>query len=314
MKLDYKILWLDDKIKSVVLADYEEDIDELKVYIKSLGFNETIDFVRTEEELFSKLGEVGEYDLIMTDYHLDEINGVSRNGDDIIKTIREKDIFTEIMFYSAQGEVKDTDRLDRITFFESFRVLGNDHYEKIFNKAKDLIELTVRKFQHIVAMRGMIMNETSDLDMQMLNIIKQALKSQNISFDELAPKIYDELNELYDKKNRFVNECRDTDKFIELTKDNFVFSADYKIKTLGQILGSLNVEDFSSEYKDEINSMRNKFAHAVLLEDEHTGRKFFKHGESGLTFDEELCKKIRTDITKHRNNLNKISEALSQSQ
>ena len=120
MKLDYKILWLDDKIKSVVLTDYEDDIEDLKDYIKSLGFKETIDFVRTEDELFSKLDEVREYDLILTDYHLDEIKGNTRNGDDIIKTIRERDIFTEIMFYSAQGEVKDTDRLDRITFFESF--------------------------------------------------------------------------------------------------------------------------------------------------------------------------------------------------
>lgn len=157
------------------------------------------------------------------------------------------------------------------------------------------------------------MNETSDLDMKMLEIIKQALKSENISFDELAPKIYDELNDLYNSKNRFVNDCRDTGKFVALTKDNFVFSADYKIKTLGQILRSLKIEDFSSEYKDEINSMRNKFAHAVLLEDKDSGRKFFKHGESGMTFDEDLCKKIRMDITKHRNNLNKISVALNQS-
>lgn len=75
MKLEYKILWLDDKIESVVIPDYEDDIKELKAYVKSLGFKETIDMVRTEEELFAKLDEVGEYDLIMTDYHLDETKG-----------------------------------------------------------------------------------------------------------------------------------------------------------------------------------------------------------------------------------------------
>ncbi len=100
-------------------------------------------------------------------------------------------------------------------------------------------------------------------------------------------------------------------KFIKLTTDNFVFSADYKIKTLGQILGSLNIKDFSGEYKEEINSMRNKFAHAILQKDKETGREYFKHGESGLTFDEVLCKKIRTDIIKYRKNFNETYAKLN---
>lgn len=308
MKLDYKILWLDDKMEEIIQDDYPRDIVD---YLEEQGFNPQIITVNNESEFFDNLND--SYDLILTDYHLNETAKNTRNGDKIVEDVRSKNIFTEIMFYSAQGDLVDTIKLDRITFFDTKRATGNVHYEKIISKAITLIELTIRKFQHIVTMRGLIMNETSDLDMKMLEIIKQALKSENISFDELAPKIYDELNDLYNSKNRFVNDCRDTGKFVALTKDNFVFSADYKIKTLGQILRSLKIEDFSSEYKDEINSMRNKFAHAVLLEDKDSGRKFFKHGESGMTFDEDLCKKIRMDITKHRNNLNKISVALNQS-
>ena len=74
------------------------------------------------------------------------------------------------------------------------------------------------------------------------------------------------------------------------------------MRLLGQILQSLNTANFSEEYKEDINSMRNKFAHSILLKDEKTGRDYFKHGESGLTFDENLCKKIRTDIIKYRKN------------
>jgi hypothetical protein len=175
----------------------------------------------------------------------------------------------------------------------------------------ELIELTIKKFQHIVTMRGMIMNETCGLDMQMLSIIKSALNNNKLDFKELATKIYDELNSLYNSKNKFVNECREKGKFIKLTKDNFVFSADYKIKTLGQILLHLNEKDFSTEYHEAINLMRNKFAHAVLIKDEKSGREYFKHGDSGLTFDNDLCKQIRRDIIKYKNDfditLSKIS-------
>ncbi|WP_444647751.1 hypothetical protein [Flavobacterium columnare] len=304
MKLDYKILWLDDKMDVILDGEYD---NEIKNFLFEEGFNPIIITTKNEKEFFSHLDD--SFDLIMTDYHLNEKEGTTRDGDIIIKEVREKSIFTEIMFYSAQGEVVDTVKLDRITFVDTRKIVGNDHYEKLIGRSLNLIRLTIKKFQHIVAMRGMIMNETSTLDMQMLDIIKKSLDNDKVNFDELAPRIYDELNQLYNSKNKFVDECRDSGKFKSLAKDNFVFSAEYKIKTLGQILTSLELEDFSEKYKEEINSIRNKFAHAILLKDEN-GREYFKHGESGLTFDENLCRKIRLDIIKHKNNFDELQSIL----
>jgi CheY-like chemotaxis protein len=296
MKIDYKILWLDDKMDEILFDDYPR---EIYTFLSDQGFEPHITTVKNEKEFFENLND--SFDLILTDFHLNETTSSTRNGDAIIEEVRKRSIFTEIMFYSAQGDVADTIKKDRITFFDTRKATGNIHYEKIVEKAIILIGLTIKKFQHVVVMRGMIMNETSSLDMQMLSIIKLALKHKDIKFDELAPEIYDELNNLYNSKNKFVNECREAGKFNNLTNDNFVFSADYKIKTLGKILLSLDLADFSEEYKEEINLMRNKFAHAILYKDD-TGREYFKHGESGLTFDENLCKKIRIDISKHRKN------------
>lgn len=299
MKLDYKILWLDDKIKSVVLADYEDDIEDLKTYIKSLGFKETIDFVRTEEELFSKLDEAGEYDLIMTDYHLDETKGNTRNGDDIIKTIRERDIFTEIMFYSAQGEVKDTDRLDRITFFESFRVLGDDHYEKIFRKAKELIELTVRKFQNIVTMRGMIMHETSDLDLTIQEILKSII--ENGETEAIV-------NIIKKKKIKSTNDFlkKRIDQFENL--DDFLINigADHRLRALVRNLPDDERKSLLETYKEKIIDVRNQFAHATLDIDSNT---FIT--KNGKEFNEELCKQVRLDIINHKENLDKLKAELN---
>lgn len=305
MKLDYKILWLDDKMDVIIEGLYD---NEIRDYLIDQGFNPIIETVKNEKDFFAKLDD--SFDLILTDYHLNESKGIARNGDTIIKEVRDASVFTEIMFYSAQGEVVDTIKMDRITFVDTRKSTIRDHNAAVIDRAKKLISLTIKKFQHIVSMRGMIMNETSSLDMQMLDIIGRALKSDLVNFDELAPKIYDELNELYSQKNRFVNECRETGKFKELTKDSFVFSSEYKIMTLGQILIGLKVDDFSSEYKEEINSIRNKFAHAVLLKDE-AGREYFKHGQSGLTFDENLCRKIRKDINKHRINFDNVLKKIS---
>lgn len=303
MKIDYKILWLDDKIKSVVLTDYEDDIEDLKEYIKSLGFKETIDFVRTEEELFTKLDEVREYDLIMTDYHLDEIKGNTRNGDDIIKTIRERDIFTEIMFYSAQGEVKDTDRLDRITFFESFKVLGDDHYEKIFRKAKELIELTVRKFQNIVAMRGMIMHETSILDEFCFELISGYLTKTDSQ--KVKESIFDEIISFYKRKFEEVSKYKKNGRIDKVLSDPLLFSFSQRANTLKSIIEEINFDDFIDEFKQRVIKIRNQFAHSIL-EINEDGIEVFRNKSEDITFDEELCKQIRLDIINHKENLDSL--------
>ena len=91
---------------------------------------------------------------------------------------------------------------------------------------------------------------------------------------------------------------------------HFLFSADYKIEALSKILQSLKIKDFSSDYKTEIITIRNKFAHAILEKDEKTGREYFKHGEDGITFDEDFCKTIRKNINKHKQNLDDLQSKI----
>lgn len=295
MKIEYKILWLDDKIQDFIDDNLVKEIED---HLIAEGFKPIIDTTPKVDEFLSKLDN--SYDLILTDYHMKDMT-----GDKIVEEIRkpERSIYTEILFYTAMADLKDTHKISRVSFLETNGRIGS-HEETIIEETKKLIDLTIKKFQHIVAMRGMIMHETSSLDMQMLSIIETALKKNKVNLDKLAPKIYDELNELFNTKNKFVDRCRATESFNDLTKDNFVFSAEYKIKTLSQILTYLDISDFSEEYKKEINTIRNKFAHSVLLKDEN-GREYFKHGESGLTFDEKLCKKIRSDINKYKEDFEK---------
>ena len=304
MKLEYKILWLDDKIDEFIK---DRHIDKIKNYLAEEGFVAEIITVKYVPEFFEKLDN--SFDLILTDFHMNEMN-----GDQVVKQIRkDSHIFTEILFYTAQADLKNIDKLDRISFLQTKR----NHHKEVVAKVKNLIGLTILKFHDIVVMRGMIMNETSDMDNQKLEMIKQYISKKEISeTNVLKNDILEKIDEHFTKKLECVNgDWKNKDNGLsKLIKDNFVFSADYKIQTLGWILNKLSLEDFSECYKDEIINLRNKFAHATLLEEkdenEKVIRKYFKKGD--ITFDQEYSKTIRANITKHKKNLKIIKDKLNE--
>ena len=300
MKLEYKILWLDDKIEEFKEL---EVIEEVETHLKENGFIPNIITVDNSTDFFIHLND--SYDLILTDFHMNDMN-----GDEVVQTIRSNkySVMTEILFYTAKADLKDAKKISRVSFLET-NSTTDAHIEKVISRTIELIDLTVKKFQHIVTMRGMIMHETSSLDTLMITIIKKALKNDNIDFSTLSKEIYAQLIALFSQKIDFVEECKEKNNFNKLTKDNFVFSAKYKISTLSKILENLKLSDFSTEYDEEINSIRNKFAHAELQTNED-GREFFKYKEEGIDFDAELCKKIRENIIKHKNNLDNLNTQL----
>lgn len=300
MKLEYKILWLDDYIKDFIDL---EAIEEIEKHLTANGFIPNVKTVKKSSDFFAVLDD--SYDLILTDFHMNDMN-----GDEVVEQIRSSkySVMTEILFYTAKADLKDTQKISRVSFLET-NASTDEHIEKVISRTIELIDLTIKKFQNIVTMRGMIMHETSTLDVEMLEIIKKALINENLNFEELSITIYDQLIDLFTQKTEFVQECKRKMNFNQLTKDNFVYSAKYKILTLSKILEDLKIADFSAEYDDEINSIRNKFAHAVLEKD-NDGREFFKHKEDGIDFNENLCKVIRENIIKHKHNLDKIKEEL----
>lgn len=305
MQIEYKILWLDDQIDSFIDDEY---VEEIKNYLEDEGFEATIETVDNAIDFFEKLDM--SYDLILTDYHMDKMN-----GDRVVEQIRNTSkIFSEILFYTAKGDLKDICKIDRVSFLQTDSK-GDTHEKAVVEKIKFLINLTIQKFHDIVVMRGMIMNETSDMDNQKLEMIQNYInKSASEKTEGLKLDILNQINTLFSEKLKYVDGDWKTNEngLKKLMKDNFVFSADYKIKTLSWILKDISEADFSKEYQDEIIKIRNKFAHSRLEVDSETGRKYFKHGEDGLTFDENLCKTIRINIKKHKENLKTLQQKINE--
>lgn len=303
MQIEYKILWLDDQIDSFIDDEY---VEEVKTYLENEGFEATIDTTNNATDFFSKLDK--SYDLILTDYHMGEMN-----GDKVVEKIRnDSKIFAEILFYTARADLQDIIKIDRISFLETASS-GETHENAVIAKIKSLINLTLHKFHDIVVMRGMIMNETSDMDNLKLEMIKKYIDDSDVEkTKDLKLGILEQINaHLAGKLTNVNGEWKSKENGLKkLIKDDFVFSAEYKIKALAWILNDLSLNDFSEDYQKEIIRIRNKFAHAKLLIEPETGRKYFKHGETGLTFDETLCKEIRTNIKKHKANLKGLEEKI----
>jgi hypothetical protein len=198
------------------------------------------------------------------------------------------------MFYSAQGEVVDTVKLDRITFVDTRKSIIRDHNEAVIDRAIKLIDLTIKKFQHIVAMRGMIMNETSSLDVEMQNLLLSIISQKGV--DSVIPTIKSKYIESNSEFNDEMNKIDDID--LILVK----IGATHRWRAVVRNLEKGENKSIFNDFEKEIISIRNQFAHAILHKDEQ-GREYFKHGKSGLVFNEDLCKKIRMDIIKHRQNL-----------
>lgn len=295
MKIEYKILWLDDKRKEI-----EEDgyLQEVKDYLIENSFLPCVYLVDNDQHFFSLLND--DFDLILTDYHLND-NHEKRNGDVIIEEIRARSVQTEIMFYSAQGDVKDTIKMDRITFVETKKIAGDNHYEKLVNKVIGLIQLTIKKFQHIIPMRGMIIQEASNLESDMLEIIVSYLQKKDNK--DLKGIIFDSLLQFHNEKHNKVSKYKAKDNIGKILEDSLLISSYQRAIALSYILKSENKCDFIEDFKEKIIRIRNEFAHVKLLKDNETGKEFFQLKNGEKVFDANLCLEIRKDLIKHRSNM-----------
>lgn len=236
----------------------------------------------------------------MTDYNLKEKEGETRDGDLIVKAVRDKSIFTEIIFYSARGEVKDTYKLDRITFVETNK-MTDPHQEALIKEVLKLIDLTIKKFQHIVVMRGMIMHETSSLDVLIADILVKLIeKGDKNSKIATIKKKYLETTKDFETE---INKIDNLERILQ------IIGADHRVRGVLRNIEDGEIKKILNSYTKEVISIRNKFAHAVLEEDGN-GDEIFKNKKENIIFNANYCKEIRQNITKHKANLDNLAEKL----
>ncbi len=314
MKLNYKILWIDDQIEDIINLGIKDDIQE---HLENLEFGVTIDCYETRDIAEEKLKK-NKYDLILSDYNIGQDENM---GDALVEWIRRNEIFTEVLFYSVQRNFEQTlSGTDRISYFGLYE---DEAYKEFKEKVFWLIKQTVLKFEELTPMRGLVMAETSILDSKVENILSDYFTVDNSERDKLRKEILEKIeNSLLGNfsKNEGFNRGLLTLKLSGKSSSDIVKSRTYDaskkartVENLIQLHGMAENEnfiDFFAKYEKDVIETRNKLAHARSEIIDEIEWLIINDGDAEK-YDAEACKEIRKCLKKYSDCLDELHTVVS---
>ena len=297
MKLNYYVLWVEDDD-----SWFKTTSELFSETIFDYGFNPIIQREKKLEEVIEEIHKTGliKFDILLIDFNLRD----SESGESVIDSIRNNNIFTDIIFYSSDKQ-SIIDSIKENLFegvYHSDRKELEDKFEKVF-------KTTIKKIEEINSMRGLIVGETSELDALIDEHLDFYIKSPFIDKFEIDNFLNDQIFVKLEGKLSFLKK-----EYANTGLKGIVphFEAIRKWELLRGILKANKthkpyISDFlilNARYQDDVIDIRNKFAHAqIIINDD--GKEVLKAfiGNKHFEFDEDAFKKIREDLIKHRNAL-----------
>ncbi len=312
MRLKYKILWVEND------SDWAESIeDDLKEIIEGdYGFVLVWDLFAKQDEKI----KYNDYDLILMDLNLES----EPSGDVLIKNIRDREIYTDVIFYSADGLQKIKQKAQALDL-EGVYYSGRDK-DLFLNKVKVVIQTTIRKVQDLNNLRGLVMAETSELDKKMEEIclsffVQNKTDKSDAVFEEILKGLEkDYLNKL-EQSTQCDKKC--THKIRKQTSiegmiSNMSFDSSRKARAIKKIMEEKDIPfndyitgDFYESYLKDIIGTRNLLAHSYSrINDEGTEVLVSKKDGQDIVFDEKTIKEIRQKILLYEKMLDDLYDGL----
>lgn len=291
MNLKYRILWVEDERDWVA-----SEIEFIKSFLEQHGF--TLEYENPEK--YEDL-EFSKFDIIIVDYNLAN----DEEGQDVIEKIRNKELYTEILFYSQDGE----DKLRKIIAEkEGIDGVYCSSKNNCITKLKKLIYTTIRKTQDLNNLRGLVMAETSELD-EMMKRILTLVKDKNsfVKVIQNGPCLQckEPKKTIFTVNNETIFEFNGVENLDKNIRNATAFILYEQIKKyLGSSLyiGSKNIDS----YHDEIRKDRINLAH--YPEDTSTSVLM---KVNGVEYNEEKFVNIRKKIQEYKNIFQEIIDELS---
>ncbi len=307
MDINYRILWIEDSedyvestvgvIKKIVSESYMSA--DIKTYE---SFSE---FEKGELEPFD-LDVFNLYDVILVDFALS-----GSSGDHIIREIRNRKIYTDIVFYSSNYEsmistIKEQDQMDGVFFARR---------ENLTNALINVVKKNLKREYSIANIRGLMMEGTSDFDFicrtTAIDVFakltpeqkKEVCESLMSYVDNAKKKATDNFDEII----RFYNS--NLDKFLAKTLKSTDYVMDNKDRYMlfAQMLqlAGYNLEFSEQEatcYNENLIQPRNKLAHSKVFYGA-CKKKVHIANERGQVTCNQDCKNCKTpyDIEKCEN-------------
>lgn len=300
MRLEYKILWFENDKPSFVARQRL-----VKRVVEKLGFYFPEPKMEVDSSNIENL-DFKSYDLIIADLNLDN----NEKGSVILDAIRKKEIYTEAVFYSSEGEDYVRNELSKYKIEGAY--CANRDVDDFIDKVEKVIHTTVKKVQDLNNMRGLIMAETSDIDNSMFEIIATVLEQDSFGIKEgLTAAIFANVRTKVNSKKDYFDKYQSNGRIDKVINDNLMFDTFQKILAIQFIIDSINHDITMPHKKDkfresytELKQKRDLLAHVIEVHEE--GKMKLKSGNRELEFTDEFCIDIRIQVKQHGKNLEEI--------
>ncbi len=300
MKINYNILWVEDN-----LSWYGTTLELFSNTLSDEGFEliaERKDNIQQIRELIDQDG-LKKYDMLLVDFTLKD----SETGDEIIKLIRENEVYTDVLFYSSAP-----DKVIESMHQNGLEGVYTADRKNIETKFDAVFKTTIKKIQEINAMRGLIMGETSELDVEIEDLVIFLVQKHNKNDEELKQIVTDKVfSKLESNVANFWNNYNDFQSYFPKME------AIKKWEVLRDLLKPFKAQDNNiktfldnnSTYQEQVITIRNQFAHVKPIEE--NGVLVLK-GKKDISFTDEMCVNIRKNIIAHKQHIEKLKEVLKQ--
>lgn len=295
MRIDYRILWFEDNASS-----YSTKKAFVKDIVEDYGFN----FIEPHNEVDGSNIETipySMYDLIIADMSL--ANGST--GIKLMDAIRKKSVFTEVLFYSSNGEKAVREELAKYDIDGAY-CSGRDNDDFEF-KVREVIYTLIKKTQDLSNLRGLVMAEVSELDVKMMDIIKKYYVQNET--EELKNTFHEHITKkLEERFKKALEGCEKKEKVCYHKWKNEPIESIIPKMEAAQLAKAVNYlistdlyspvrANFFEDYKAEIVDTRNQLAHcASKIED---GKEILITRDGDKTYNDESIKEIRKNILKY---------------
>lgn len=306
MNTIFRILWFEDELSWFRME---------QMYIKNILNKHYLipDIVRKDGGNFDISELLGnDYDLILMDYKLAE----GTTGDTIVSAIRKNDILTDILFYSSEEQnmlealSKGMPPIDGV-------YLTKRDYTIFTEKAEKLINKIVRRSEDVVNLRGFVLDNTSDFEVRIKEILNICWQKFN---EEQKEKITETIKVLLEQKlswtKKQVEKAKEQqDVFSYANNDERMLSVSDRLDVLQVVLPILFSEydlsekecpsDFKQYYIENINMYRNRLGHIKF------GEKTIRIKGKDIDINQDFHRLLRKNISEIDNKLEYIEEFIT---
>lgn len=298
MKIEYTVLWFDNSQE--LFDSLSDHIDWLKQSIAEWGFIPNIILVSTPDE-FLKFAPYANIDLVVVDFNLEEFG----EGQDFIEKVRSNQVYTEVIFYSAQSadELWETIKIKQL---EGIYVANKGN---IVHRILAVGEHTLRKVLDLENMRGIVMAEVGDLDRLLEDVFSLAMKGiseehQEAIFRRFHEDAIRQVSSRQQALEAFVNDPS-IEQLKELCDSDKRWSNYNRVKKHHEVLKKRNL----GNYQAEVLKPRNFLAHGVPQQLDSETQKFIHRGEE-FVFSRDSGRALRGKIIEYKCAFQEIIEAL----